>query len=166
MKHIGMYIHIPFCKKKCDYCDFESYDNKADRIPEYMQYLKQELQEVGEGIKLDYQAGINDGVIVDTIYIGGGTPSFVDSKYIVEMLDIIRKYYMLNNNTEITIEVNPGTVNKERLEAYIKAGIHRCSIGLQSSNDMLLECLGRIHRLLDFQEAYNLAREVGFKILI
>lgn len=163
MKHMGMYIHIPFCKKKCDYCDFNSFSNKEDLIQEYIKYLKQELEMVGEGIQLDAKAGYDDYVTIDTIYIGGGTPSFIDSKYILEIMNIVKQNYNISENAEITIEINPGTINKTKFEDYKKAGINRCSIGLQSENDKLLEQIGRIHKLEDFKEAYELAKKTGFE---
>lgn len=106
-KNIGLYIHIPFCKKKCDYCDFKSYSGKEELIDEYIKCLKYELKEVGEGNRLDYENNLDKLAIVNTIYIGGGTPSLIDSKYICEILEIIKEYYTLADNVEITIEVNP-----------------------------------------------------------
>lgn len=106
-KNVGLYIHIPFCKKKCEYCDFKSYAGKEELIDEYIKWLKYELKEVGEGNRLDYENNLDKLAIVETVYIGGGTPSIIDSKYICEILDIIKEYYTLSNNVEITIEVNP-----------------------------------------------------------
>lgn len=162
MKHVGMYIHIPFCKKKCDYCDFSSCDNKINQIPTYIKYLKQEIQDVGEGIKLDAQEGLNDWVTIDTIYIGGGTPSFIDSKYIQEILETVKQYFVLDENVEITIEMNPGTVNIDKLKEYKESGINRCSIGLQATRDDLLKDIGRIHNVEEFIKTYEDARKVGF----
>lgn len=163
MKHSGMYIHIPFCKRKCSYCDFYSYENKEDKIPIYIKYLKQELKEVGEGIQEGVKAKINDDVTIDTIYIGGGTPSYIDSAYIKDMLDLIKKYYIVLDNAEITIEINPGTVDENKLKTYKEAGINRCSIGMQATNEECLQILERIHTKEDFINTYNLARKVGFK---
>ena len=99
---------------------------------------------------------------VNTIYIGGGTPSFIDSKYIVNIIKIIKEKFKLDENVEITLEVNPGTVNKEKLEDYFKIGINRLSIGLQSTNNNLLKEIGRIHTYEEFLNTYSLARKVGF----
>lgn len=152
MKELGIYIHIPFCKKKCDYCDFISHCDKSDLIEEYIEKLKEEIE-----------SNLNNKEYeITTIYIGGGTPSFIDSKYIVEILNIIKERYNLEN-TEITIEVNPGTVTKEKLLDYKKAGINRLSIGLQETNNELLKQIGRIHTYEEFLETYNLARKIGFK---
>jgi oxygen-independent coproporphyrinogen-3 oxidase len=152
MKELGIYIHIPFCKKKCDYCDFISYCNKEDLIEEYIEKLKEEIE--SELNNKEYN--------ITTIYIGGGTPSFIDSKYIADILNILKEKYDLEN-TEITIEVNPGTVIEQKLLDYKKTGINRLSIGLQETSNELLKQIGRIHTYEEFLETYNLARNVGFK---
>ena len=151
MKEIGIYIHIPFCKKKCDYCDFISYCNKENLIDEYIEKLKEEIK-----VELDKKE-----YSIKTIYIGGGTPSLVDSKYIVDILNLIKEKYTLEN-TEITIEVNPGTITESKLIDYKNVGINRLSIGLQETNNELLKEIGRIHTYEEFLETYNLARKVGF----
>ena len=161
-KNIGLYIHIPFCKQKCAYCDFKSYAGKESLISKYVKWLKHELQEVGDGNKLDYESNLDDLAIVKTIYIGGGTPSFIDGKYIREILDTAREFYKIDENAEITIEVNPGTADRNKLEIYKEAGINRISIGLQSTHNKLLKELGRIHTYEQFLETYSLARGVGF----
>lgn len=162
-KNVGLYVHIPFCKKKCEYCDFKSYADKEELIEEYVKWLKYELEEVGKGNRLDYENHLDNLAIVKTIYIGGGTPSLIDSKYISEILEVIKKNYTFAENTEITIEVNPGTVNKEKLEQYKKSGINRLSIGLQSTHDRLLKKIGRIHNYDDFLNTFKIARNVGFE---
>ena len=151
MKNLGIYIHIPFCVKKCDYCDFISYCDKNNLIEEYIEKLKEEITN-----NLD-----NKEYTVKTIYIGGGTPSYIDSKYIVDILNIIKEKYDLEN-TEVTIEVNPGTVTETKLLDYKKVGINRLSIGLQETNNDLLKAIGRIHTYEQFLETYKLARKVGF----
>lgn len=162
-KNIGIYIHIPFCKKKCEYCDFKSYSGKEILIEQYIKWLKYELKEIGEGNKLDFENNLDDLVIVKTIYIGGGTPSIIDGKYIEEIIDIIKKHYILDNNVEISIEINPGTIDSKKLEIYKNCGINRLSIGLQTTHDKLLKELGRIHKYSDFLNTYNLARNIGFE---
>ena len=161
-KNVGLYIHIPFCKKKCEYCDFKSYEGKEKLIDTYIKWLKHELKEVGEGNRLDYENNMDDLAVIKSIYIGGGTPSFIDSKYIKEILSVTNKYYTVDENAEITIEINPGTVNKQKLEDYKIAGINRISIGLQSTNNSLLKDIGRIHTFEQFLETYKLIKEVGF----
>lgn len=163
MKNIGIYIHIPFCKQKCKYCDFISFQNKENMIEQYFQCLQMEIEEKSEDYKEEIVNGKYQKIGVDTIYIGGGTPSFVDDFYIGEVLSKIKEHFKVKKDAEITIEINPGTITKEKLEKYFEYGINRISIGLQSTNDELLKMLGRIHTYSEFEETYNLAREVGFK---
>ena len=155
-KELGIYIHIPFCKQKCNYCDFVSYTNKCDKIGSYINCLEKEIN------SFDFSK-----YNVTTIYIGGGTPSYIDSKYIKLILNTIYKKIQLEKNElkniEITIEVNPGTITKEKLQDYKEAGINRLSIGLQCVQDRLLKLLGRIHTYEEFLNTYNLAKEVGFE---
>ena len=149
-RELGIYVHIPFCKHKCDYCDFVSYCNKDNLIEDYITALKKE-------IKLQ-----NIQSWITTIYIGGGTPSYIDSKFIVQILEKIKEKNVAQD-AEITIEVNPGTVTQEKLQDYIDCGINRISIGLQTTNDELLKQIGRIHNYEQFLETYKLAKKVGFK---
>ena len=151
MKELGIYIHIPFCVRKCYYCDFISYPDKLDYQKEYIEKIKQEIREEQEVFK---------DADITTIYIGGGTPSIIDSKYIIEILEYLYKF-IGKKDREITIEINPGTINKTKLQDYKKAGINRISIGLQSSNDKILKTIGRIHNFEDFLKAYNLVVEEG-----
>ena len=150
-KELGIYVHIPFCKQKCYYCDFISYSNKYNEIPQYIESLIKEIE------AFDFE-----NYNVTTIYIGGGTPSYIDSKYIKQILSKIKektKYEM----AEITIEVNPGTVTESKLKDYKEAGINRISIGLQSTKNQLLKQIGRIHTYEEFLDSYNLAKKVGFE---
>ena len=162
-KQIGLYIHIPFCKQKCSYCDFCSYAEKQDLISKYIKCLLQEIKEVGSNNRADFGNGKDDLFSVKTIYIGGGTPSLIESKYIVQTIEEIKSNFELDENAEITIEVNPGTVTLEKLEDYNKAGINRLSIGLQSTHEHLLKEIGRIHTYLDFLDTFRFAREAGFE---
>lgn len=155
-KELGIYIHIPFCKQKCYYCDFISYVNKFDIILKYIESVKKELD--------TYDFSKEN---ITTIYIGGGTPSFIPSKEIVSILEKL-KQKLKNNKTkwedlEITIEINPGTATYEALNDYKKVGINRLSIGLQSSNNERLKQIGRIHTKEEFINTYNMAERVGFK---
>ncbi len=153
---LGIYIHIPFCKRKCYYCDFVSYENKENIIEKYIESIEKEIDSY-----------IVDDYNVTTIYIGGGTPSSINSKYIVKILNKLREKLVNNktsfNNIEITIELNPGTVTKQKLEDYIKAGINRVSIGLQTTNNTLLKQIGRIHTKEEFFETYKIVKKTGFK---
>ena len=154
MKELGIYVHIPFCKRKCAYCDFISFSGKARLIEKYVEALKREINKCKIS-KEDY--------MVKTIYFGGGTPSFIESKYIVEILEAIKEKFNISKNAEITIEINPGTVTEEKLKDYYEVGINRISFGLQSTNSQLLKLVGRIHSYSSFLEGYNLARKTGFK---
>ena len=162
-KNIGIYIHIPFCKQKCQYCDFNSYAGRENLIETYMKWVEFELKGVGEGNRVDYENNLDDLIVVKSIYIGGGTPSFIDSKYIEKIMKIVKECYTIDSNAEITIEVNPGTVSKKKLETYLNSGINRISIGLQSTHNEILSKLGRVHSYEEFLYTYNLARRVGFK---
>ena len=153
--NFGIYIHIPFCKKKCNYCDFISFCNRDNLIDRYIKALKKEIQRF-EFLNFN----------VTTIYIGGGTPSYIGEKYIEEILRLLKEK-LLHNKTpwediEITIEVNPGTVDNNKLNIYKNIGINRLSIGLQSTNNFLLKEIGRIHTFEEFLNTYNIARKIGF----
>ena len=156
MKEIGIYVHIPFCKQKCIYCDFISFSNKFNKVEEYINKLRQEIE-----IKAS-KIGKSE-ILINTIYIGGGTPSIISKEYIGQIIDSINKHFNIKQQVEITIEVNPGTVDKEKLEYYKKLGINRLSIGLQNTSDYILKILGRIHTYKDFLNVYNMARQIGFK---
>ena len=149
-KEIGIYVHIPFCKRKCDYCDFISYSNKDSKIQEYIEAVKKEIEL--QKIKSE----------ITTIYVGGGTPSYIESKYIKEIIEEIKKKNV-SNDVEVTIEINPGTVTIEKLREYKKSGINRLSIGLQTTQNNLLKQIGRIHDFEQFVETYKMARKEGFK---
>ena len=159
-KELGIYIHIPFCQHKCDYCDFVSFSNKQNFVENYVEAAKTEINNYFQ------DKTILERYTVTTIYIGGGTPSYIESKYICEIMEVLENNLKQNKvkfeDMEITIEVNPGTVNKEKLEQYRKAKINRLSIGLQSTNNEMLKQIGRIHTYEQFLETYQMAKEVGF----
>lgn len=148
-KEIGVYVHIPFCKRKCYYCDFISFCEKDELQEKYINTVIQEIEDF---------FNLNKNVKIKTIYIGGGTPSFIDGKYIEKIMNTFNK----GGVVEATIEVNPGSASLEKLKKYKECGINRLSIGLQSTEDRLLKKIGRIHNYNDFLATYNLAREVGF----
>jgi len=154
MKEIGIYVHIPFCKRKCYYCDFVSYDNKDEKVDKYVATLFEEIDYV--------RSNFTDDHIVNTIYFGGGTPSYLDSAYIKGILEKILMNFNISPGVEITLEINPGTINEEKLKTYQMCGINRLSIGLQTTNDILLKTIGRIHTYTEFLSTYNLARKQGF----
>lgn len=155
-KEMELYLHIPFCVKKCDYCDFLSFPADESIKREYVETLKREIEEVGERYR-NYQ--------VSTIFVGGGTPSILNSSYIVEIFDVLRRKFHVAGNAEISMEVNPGTVTKEKLSDWRRAGINRLSMGLQSADNRELKRLGRIHTWEDFFESFRRAREEGFSNL-
>ncbi len=142
----SIYIHIPFCIKKCSYCDFLSYSTSEDEKIKYMRYLQKEIENYKE---LEY----------DTVYIGGGTPSVVDE---IEIEKILKKLKILKN-AEVTIEVNPGTVNFEKLKKYKEMGINRISMGCQSFEDEMLKVTGRIHTAEEAIKCFADARKAGFE---
>lgn len=152
MREISLYFHIPFCKSKCIYCDFVSYCNKKKNHKEYFEGINSEI---------DLYKDLHDSY-VSTIFFGGGTPSFVDSKYIGQVLDKCRQRFEFSNDIEITIECNPESITREKLCDYKSYGINRLSIGLQTTKKHLLEALGRIHTKEQFLEAYKISRECGF----
>lgn len=153
MKKLGLYIHIPFCVKKCNYCDFLSAPATKQVQIAYMETLQREIKEKAT----EYQ-----DVCVDTVFIGGGTPTSVPYDTIVDLMETVKQSFFMDKDCEITLECNPGTVTKEALVTYRAAGINRLSIGLQSAEDDLLKELGRIHTYEQFLETYEWARKAGF----
>ena len=152
---LGIYIHIPFCVKKCDYCDFISYSNCFDMQEKYVEKLLEEIEENKDLLKNNF---------ISTIYIGGGTPSAIKSELIKKILDKIYDVSRIDKEkVEITIEVNPGTITKNNLQMYKDCGINRLSIGLQSTDDAILKEIGRIHNYNQFLDTYKWAGEAGFE---
>ena len=152
-KELEIYIHIPFCVRKCRYCDFLSSSAPADVQEAYMEALCKEV--AGRSYEYgDYR--------VVSVFIGGGTPSIVNPSWISKLMNLLKEKFDVDKEAEITIEMNPGTVNEKALEIYKNAGINRLSIGLQSANNKELELLGRIHTYEDFLDSFNLARKLGF----
>lgn len=151
---IGIYIHIPFCKSKCFYCDFNSYSGKDSLAGPYFSALFSEMERKAE--ELGERA-------VKSIFIGGGTPTLVDAIYISRLLEACARYFRLDSNAEISIESNPGTLDYDKLKAYKAAGINRLSIGLQAWQDNLLMELGRIHRRQQYIENLEASYKAGFR---
>ena len=152
-KDLGLYIHIPFCVRKCEYCDFLSWSTGEEEREQYVKALLLEIESYREFAK---------GYRVSTVFIGGGTPSVLLPEQMERILQKIYEVFELEKRPEITIEVNPGTVDEKNLQCYKENGINRLSMGLQSVNDEKLRLLGRIHTYRDFVESYELARKVGF----
>lgn len=153
-KDLELYIHIPFCVSKCKYCDFLSAPATKEVQDTYMEALCKEIA----GRSAEYRE-----YRIVTVFIGGGTPTAVNPMWINRMLGLVRQEYNLDEDAEITMEMNPGTVSKESLLCYKDAGVNRLSMGLQSANNHELKMLGRIHTYEQFLESYVLAREVGFE---
>ncbi len=150
---LGVYIHIPFCLRKCLYCDFLSGPADLKVQERYVQALCREIRE---------ESGAYGGYRVETVFLGGGTPSLLKGEQIQRILGTLYHSFHMAESCEITMEMNPGTADREKLAAFRKAGVNRLSIGLQSAADEELKALGRIHNSKDFFDAYRMAVEAGF----
>ena len=153
MKRLGLYIHIPFCDRICNYCDFTAFQGANSKIKEYVEALKKEIELKG-----------NKNFLIDSIFIGGGTPSFIDGKYIFEILEKVKENFTVLDNIEISIETNPKTFDEKKLEYYKSAKINRVSIGVQSFNDVILKELGRNHNSKEAFDSIELVKKFGFDI--
>ncbi|MCC0635458.1 MULTISPECIES: radical SAM family heme chaperone HemW [unclassified Clostridioides] len=166
---LGLYIHIPFCVKKCKYCDFNSYKMDLDSKKRYIEDLKIEMELYSNKLnrddkyknKEDFNIDKND--IITSIFIGGGTPSILTSEEIREVFVSVKEKFNIDKNAEITIECNPGTLTLEKLETMKEVGINRLSIGLQAVQEKHLNFIGRIHSYKEFEKNYMDALSVGFK---
>ena len=158
MTPLGIYVHVPFCVRRCPYCGFYSdavgTGGYEDRIKEYLRHLGEELRFRKEQRDFPY--------FVDSVYFGGGTPSLADPGLIGDLIDEIAALYPVTEDCEISMEANPGTLDRKRLEAYREAGVSRLSLGLQSLDDGVLRTLGRIHTADDFVHSFDDARSAGF----
>jgi oxygen-independent coproporphyrinogen-3 oxidase len=153
MEKLGLYIHIPFCIKRCNYCDFLSYSGISPEVQNaYIDALLSEIRH--------YSC---DEVMIDSVYIGGGTPSHVDGYFIVRIMEMINTCFKVLEDAEITIEANPESLREEKLKIYKEAGINRLSIGAQSMDDGLLKLMGRPHDAKTFTYAYQMSRACGFE---
>ncbi len=150
---LGIYIHIPFCRSKCDYCDFYSLAGRDDRMDQYQKALLSHIKET---------APLAQDFPEDTIYIGGGTPSYYGAKRLKELLGVIRKLYKVEKDAEVTVECNPDSVDVKSLKILRKAGVNRLSMGMQSANACELERIHRIHTPQQVNEAATAARKAGF----
>lgn len=154
-KSLGIYIHIPFCISKCFYCDFLSFDISDEKFhKEYISVLTEEIEKKGKDLTEFY--------FIDSIFIGGGTPTFINEKYINDIFEKLYKYFDISSNSEITIESNPKTLTDKKLLLYKNLGINRISLGCQSLDDNLLKIMGRSHKSDDFFESYNRIRNFEF----
>lgn len=150
MGQLGIYIHIPFCQKKCNYCDFLSAPSrKQGEQKRYVEALGREIQREAKGY---------EGYRADTLFFGGGTPSLLQEDELERLMAALREGFQIEADAEITMEVNPGTVSRAKLECYRRLGINRLSIGLQSADDEELKELGRIHSWQDFLTTWQAVR--------
>ena len=155
MSKLGIYIHVPFCRQKCLYCDFCSFTGRdGEGISEYVSALCREIESRADSCR---------GYSVDTVYFGGGTPTLMSARDFERVLDRLYSLYSIEGDCEISSECNPATADGEYLRALRTLGVNRLSIGLQSANDNELRALGRIHSYADFVEIYKNARRAGFE---
>ena len=152
-KTLGIYIHIPFCASRCAYCDFCSTAGEPRRMPKYQDALLEHIRESGDQLET---------YLIDTVYFGGGTPSYYGAKRLIQLLDSLKNYGRLLKNAEVTVECNPDSVKLSELKALRKAGVNRLSIGMQSANDDLLRLIGRRHNFKQVEKAVEIARKAGF----
>lgn len=152
MRDLELYLHIPFCVRKCAYCDFLSAPADREQQEAYLRALKREIESFPD--KEAYQ--------VSSVFLGGGTPSILSGKWIAELMELLFREFRLEPDAEITIECNPGTADAGKLRIYREVGINRLSLGLQSADDRELALLGRIHTWADFLRTYEAVREEGF----
>lgn len=154
MKEIELYLHIPFCERKCAYCDFLS--APAD-LPVRISYIKK-LQE-----EIVYCGAQYGEYQVSSIFFGGGTPTILEGYQLAAILETVKEHFNITTDAEITVECNPGTLTAGKAEKLVQAGFNRLSMGLQSADDRELHLLGRIHNFAQFLESYDLARKAGFR---
>lgn len=153
-KDLGLYVHIPFCIKKCGYCDFLSFPGTDDEKQAYVEALEKEIRSYG---------AFAGGYRVSTLFLGGGTPSVLEPEQIERLMEAVSHTFELERKAEITIEANPGTLTKEKVRSWKNYGINRLSMGLQSVKNEKLKLLGRIHTWEEFLEGLSMAREEGFE---
>lgn len=150
---ISLYIHIPFCQQKCLYCDFPSHANLAHLYQPYVAALCREISDWG---------GVLSGDVIDTVYIGGGTPTVLSADSLRDILACVHTSFSIDKIAEISIEANPGTIDQEKLWALKTSGVNRISFGVQTFSDSLLQSIGRIHSAAEALEAVQEAQKVGF----
>ena len=149
---LELYIHIPFCIRKCDYCDFLSFSSTREQQKTYMKALKREIR----------ASGTFPEHHVTTVFFGGGTPSVPEAERLAEVLELLKDRFQFDQDAEITLEANPGTLSEEKLRVYREAGFNRLSLGCQSVHSEELKQLGRIHTYEEFLESFSMARKLGF----
>ena len=162
-KEFGLYIHIPFCRQKCFYCDFPSFAGREKKIDRYLQALEQEFALLRQRLyQKDNVRDTERKFAPRTIYIGGGTPTALNTNQLKKLLEIVLKYVAVARAEEFTVEMNPGTVNREKLLLLQRAGVNRLSVGVQSFDDNCLKKIGRIHTAQEAEDTIKLAYSLGF----
>ncbi|MCL2408131.1 MAG: radical SAM family heme chaperone HemW [Oscillospiraceae bacterium] len=152
-KRVGIYVHIPFCESKCAYCNFYSLADEEQWMPEFQSAILRHIKEYSPQL---------DGYIIDTVYFGGGTPSYYGAGRLISIFNALKKHGHVLLNAEVTVEVNPGSITKEDLVRLRRAGFNRLSVGVQSASDAMLKRLGRLHTFQDAEETVADARAAGF----
>ena len=155
MKKTGIYIHVPFCIRKCNYCDFYSVKWDSDTENKYIEAMLNEIE--------IYRNKLNNEYTADTVFFGGGTPTIINTSNLKKIIDALNDTIEIDNNAEITIEANPNTLTHENLAAYREMGINRLSVGIQSLNDEILKKIGRIHNADEALRSIDRAKENGFE---
>lgn len=162
-KEFGLYIHIPFCRQKCFYCDFPSFAGREKKIDRYLQALEQEFTLLRQRVYSKDNARDTESKFAPrTIYIGGGTPTALNTHQLAKLLEIVPKYVTMAKAEEFTVEMNPGTVDREKLLLLQQAGVNRLSVGVQSFDDNCLQKIGRIHTAQEAVDTIELAYNLGF----
>ena len=162
-KEFGLYIHIPFCRQKCFYCDFPSFAGREKKIDRYLQALEQEFALLRQRVYPKDNVGDTERKFAPrTIYIGGGTPTALNAHQLAKLLEVVPKYVAVGEAVEFTVEMNPGTVDREKLLLLQQAGVNRLSVGVQSFDDNCLKKIGRIHTAQEAVDTIELAHNLGF----
>lgn len=156
MEHLGIYVHIPFCVRKCAYCDFASYAGREEDMPSYVEALCEEIRA---------RAGETGRLQADTVFFGGGTPSLLPETLLEKIVNTIRACFDLTETCEFTVESNPGTLSPALAQAMVRLGVNRLSMGMQCAQSHLLQRLNRIHSMEDVKSAVRIAREAGIRQL-
>src|SRR5258705_13310609 len=161
---MGIYIHIPFCSTKCDYCNFASGVYPESMVLPYLGALREEILGV-KSLLADFgQASLPlNGFDVDTVYFGGGTPSLIDARHISGLLRLVGEVFAMSASVEVTLEVNPGSVNPARVQQQVESGVNRISMGMQTFQDEMLRRIGRSHSVADSFATWSLYREAGIR---
>lgn len=155
MKKLGIYIHIPFCKQKCNYCDFYSVKWNDEWENKYVEAVINEIK--------SYRAKLENNFSIDTIFFGGGTPTIVKAENLDRILNSLKDFCKIDKDAEISMEANPNTLTEEKLKSYRQIGINRLSVGIQSLNDEILKKIGRIHSANEALEAIDRLKNAGFE---